>query len=160
MPGKGDFTTRFVDYLAVGSCVVKPPPRARLPVQLVDGVHVIYCAPDLSDLGDVCAQLVRDPETRETIAQNARDFFDQHLHRRRLAEHFAAEITDARGAIAKPVRRVAPVPRPSMSYRLVASPVLALILAAFLTFVALPEALGDRPYDPRPTRVAHEDIDR
>jgi glycosyl transferase family 1 len=138
MPGNGDLTTRLVDYLAVGACVVKRPPRARLPVHLVDGVHVVYCASNLSDLGDVCVQLVGDDESRETIARNARDFFDRHLHRRQLAERFVDEITDARGKRPQPVQRVQPVFRPSVRYRVALSPVVLLILAAFLTAVALP----------------------
>ncbi len=164
MPGKGDFTTRLIDYLAVGACVVKPPPRNRLPVELVDGVHVVYCQADLSDLGDVCAQLVRDEELRESIARNARAFFDSYLHRRQLAERYVDEITDAqaRAALAVPTvekrplakRRTAALAQSPGSPVLRASTRLVVVaLVLLLTLVALPEALGDHPFDPRPTRV-------
>ena len=160
MPGKGDFCTRLVDYLAVGACVVKPPPRARLPVQLVDGVHVVYCAPDLSDLADVCAQLVHDDQQRESIARNAREYFDRHLDRGRLAQRYVDEITDALGASGRLVRQHDPKhaanrqPRPIRSTRPLAL-LLATALLILLTLVALPEAFGDRPYDPRPSRALH-----
>ena len=109
MPGAGDLCTRLIDYLAVGVCVVGPAPKVRLPVELVDGVHIVYCASDLSDLADTCAQLVRDDGTRERIARNARDFFDRHLHRRRLGAYYAERITDAL------VLRIDPRPAPTAS---------------------------------------------
>jgi Glycosyl transferases group 1 len=157
MPGGGDFTTRLIDYLAVGACVVKPPPRARLPIRLVDGVHLVYCAPDLSDLGEVCAQLARDDETREAIARNASDFFDRHLHRRQIARRYLDAVTDLHAGTAE---RAAGTARPVASRRVAsrtavkAARVGAIaIAAAMLAFVVLPEALGDRPYDPRPSHV-------
>jgi hypothetical protein len=164
MPGQGDLTTRFLDYLAIGACVVKPPPQSRLPVRLVDGVHVPYCSRDLSDLGDVCAQLVRDDETRETIALNARDFFDRPLHRRQLAARYVDAITDARAeaqeqAVVQETPAFRPHParrpplatiRPAFRYASVA------VFAAILAFVALPEALGDHPYDARPSQLVRE----
>ncbi len=97
MPGGGDFCTRLVDAFAVGSCVVARPHGVRLPEPLVDGVQLVYCRADLSDLGDVCAELVRDDERREQIARNGRDYFDRHLHRRRLGEYYVAVLENANG---------------------------------------------------------------
>jgi hypothetical protein len=166
MPGNGDFCKRLIDYLAVGACVVKPPPHVRLPIRLIDGTHVVYCASDLSDLPDVCAQLVRDDETRESIARNARDFFDRHLDRRQLVQRYLDDITDAQAAVGRPTgttphcrttgreripqRRVGATRRPRVELRRIVAAAMILLL----TLVALPEALGDRPYDPRPSRVA------
>lgn len=101
MPNGGDLAFRLVDYLAVGACIVRPrrsvllPDAVTLHVPLVDGEHLAYCAPDLSDLGDVCARLVRDERQRETMARNARDFFDRYLHRRQLAAYYLHEICRA-----------------------------------------------------------------
>lgn len=92
MPGAGALCTRLIDYLAIGACVVGPRPAVRLPAPLIDGVHVVHCAPDLSDLGDICAQLVRDDETRERVARNARDYFERHLDRRRLGRYYVDQI--------------------------------------------------------------------
>lgn len=173
MPGAGDLCTRLVDYLAVGACVVGAPPSVRLPVRLVDGVHIVYCAPDLSDLGDICAELVRDDVERERIARNGRDFFDRHLHRRQLAAYHMTQVIHASATNAS---RSRPLSRriPAASERIALDEALALtcdlgrgagmrrpahvfsriaaaaILLVFL-FVALPEMLGDRPYDPKPS---------
>lgn len=97
MPGGGDLCTRLVDAFAVGSCVVARPHGVRLPEPLVDGVHLVYCRADLSDLADVCAELVHDDERRERIARNARAYFDNHLHRRRLGEYYVATLQNANG---------------------------------------------------------------
>jgi Glycosyl transferases group 1 len=92
LPGKGPLCFRLADYLAVGACVVGPPLAAQLHVPLVNGEHVINCSPDLSDLGEVCARLVRDRQERERIARNARDYFDRYLHRKQLAAYYLSEI--------------------------------------------------------------------
>lgn len=94
MPGGGDLCTRLLDYLAIGSCVVGPPPTVRLPIKLIDGEHIVYCASDLADLGEMCSQLVRDDQERERIARNAREFFDRYLHRRQLATYYISKVED------------------------------------------------------------------
>jgi hypothetical protein len=92
LPSNSDLTFRFVECLAIGSCVVGPPHRVRLPVPAVNREHVVHCASDLSDLGDVCAELVHDDRERDRIARNARDYFDRYLHRRQLAAYYLFEI--------------------------------------------------------------------
>jgi len=96
MPNGGDLTYRLVDYLAVGACVVRPRGVARLHVPPVDGEQIAYCEPDLSDLGDICAELVKDDARRERIARNARQYFDKYLHRRQLGSYYLFEICKAR----------------------------------------------------------------
>ena len=95
MPGAGALCTRLIDYLAVGACVVGPRPAARLPVPLVDGTHVVHCADDLSDLGDICAELVNDGAERERIARNGREYFDRHLNRRQLGSYYLTQMRSA-----------------------------------------------------------------
>jgi hypothetical protein len=175
LPGAGDLCTRLVDYLAVGACVVGPPQSTRLPIRLVDGVHLVHCAPDLSDLAEICAELVRDDEERERIARNARDFFDRYLHRRRLAAYYLEQAAHAGAATAsdrRPASRHIPAARerialdealvtqaarrrPNRRVRRAAPRLAALAAAAIMLFVALPEMLGDRPYDPRPSAWVH-----
>lgn len=159
MPGRGDLTFRLLDYLAVGSCVVSPPLSARLPAQLVEGEHIVYCKSDLSDLGDVCADLVRDDEERERIAGNARRFFDRHLHRRRLGAYYARKITAASDRVLDPEARR----RRRLHRRAIRVLAYAALLAVVLAdvFVVLPEKLGDRPYnalgnDSRPVAHRHD----
>lgn len=173
MPGSGALCTRLIDYLAVGACVVGPALDVRLPIQLVDGVHVVHCAPDLSDLGDICAELMRDRHERERIARNGRDFFDRYLHRRQLAAYYLTQVihaatTNASGS--RPVSRRIPraserialdealalhtrghvVTRPA---RRVLSHLAAATALLITLFVVLPETLGDWPYDPRPSAL-------
>jgi Glycosyl transferases group 1 len=99
MPGGGGLTFRLVDYLALGACVVRPRGRVGLHVPLVDGQHIAYCSADLSDLGDVCARLIRDDGERERIARNGRDYFDHYLHRRQLAAYYLSEICGRLAAV-------------------------------------------------------------
>lgn len=154
LPGAGDYCKRLLDYLAVGSCVVRPSPRVRLPVKLIDGEHIVYCARDLSDLGDVCSELVRDDRERERIARNAREFFDRYLHRRQMAAYYLSKVAEARqglldtetGRIGRPWQRSS---RSTVRIKRAA----AAAVAAISLLVVLPEALGDRPYDPRPSAV-------
>ena len=156
MPGHGDLCTRLVDYLAVGSCVVGPAPSVRLPVRLVDGEHLVYCRSDLSDLGDVCAQLVRDDAERERIARNAREFFDRYLDRRQLATYYVSKIVDAqRGSLDRETSRVGrPWQRRAARLTSIKRAAAAAAVAVAL-LVALPEMLGDKPYDPKPSSVLH-----
>ncbi|WP_224248442.1 glycosyltransferase [Hyalangium gracile] len=86
LPGVGGFGFPLMDCLAVGSCVVTARHDQRLPGGLVDGEHVIFVRPDLSDLVDTCARYVEDAPACERIARNARHFFDAYLHRRALAD--------------------------------------------------------------------------
>ena len=145
LPGAGDFTHRLVDYLAVGACVVRPAPSVRLPAQLVDGEHIVYCASDLSDLADVCAELVRDDEERERIARNAREFFDRNLHRDQLGAYYVRQIAAASDRELPPERK-----RRRRVVRRTIRTLAAVGLAALVlvdVFVVMPEKLGDRPYN-------------
>jgi hypothetical protein len=157
MPGKGELCPRLIDYLAVGACVVGPPPSNRLPVELVDGQHLVYCKRDLADLGDVCAQLVRDEQERERIARNAREYFDRHLHRHQLAAYYVREIGGAlrstehtleeRSLGVRRSRRLYTWARYRRPVRALACSLTAATVLAGL-FVAAPEKLADWPYNP------------
>lgn len=92
MPGNGDFCFRLVDYLAIGCTVVAWPHRTTFPVPLQDGVHLRYCREDLSDLADICAELVADPGQCRRLGASARDYFDRYLHRAQLASYYLSEI--------------------------------------------------------------------
>lgn len=97
MPNGGDLTMRLIDCLGIGSCVVRPEMIVDLHVPLVSGEHVAFCRRDLSDLGDLCARLVREKDERESIARGARDYFDRYLHRRQLAAYYLHEVARAWG---------------------------------------------------------------
>jgi Glycosyl transferases group 1 len=93
LPGNGDVTHRLPEYLGIGICVVRPRPLFEFPVPLEDGKHVVFCAPDLSDLVDVCARMASDHEAREAVARQARDYFDRYLHRDQLATYYLHTLT-------------------------------------------------------------------
>jgi len=44
------------------------PHATRMPVPLIDGEHIVYARPDLSDLEDLCAYYIEHREARERIA--------------------------------------------------------------------------------------------
>ena len=88
LPGKGDFCFRFVNYMAVGSCVIAYPHRTTLQVPLVPGKHLVYTKPDLSDLVELCEYYRRNVNEREEIARNAREFFDLYLHKDNLVRYY------------------------------------------------------------------------
>jgi hypothetical protein len=88
LPGNGPFCYRLVDYLAAGCCIVAYPHDAMLPAALVDGTHLVYVRRDLSDLVDVCADLLEDEPRRRRIGAAAACFFDEQLDYRRLAGYY------------------------------------------------------------------------
>ena len=88
LPGNGDLCFRLIDYLAVGSCVIRPKPRNKLHVPLVDGTHIIYTNDDFSDLVRLCNYYLQNDSEREKISQESRDFFDKYLHRKQLAAYY------------------------------------------------------------------------
>lgn len=94
MPGLGDFCFRLINYFAVGSCVVAYPQRTALHVPLVDRRHIVYCKEDLSDLVELCAYYVENDAERESIAENAREFFDLNLHKDNLVKYYLRTCLD------------------------------------------------------------------
>jgi hypothetical protein len=94
MPGLGDFCFRLINYLAIGSCIVAYPQRTALHVPLVDRKHIVYCREDLSDLVDLCAYFVENDAERESIANNAREFFDLNLHKDNLVKYYLRTCLD------------------------------------------------------------------
>jgi hypothetical protein len=64
-------------------------------VPLVDGEHLIYAQPDLSDLAPLCANLISDASERERLAANARDYFDRYLTPRQLGAYYVRSLLEA-----------------------------------------------------------------
>lgn len=94
LPGNGPFCHRLVDYLAIGACVVAPRHATNLHAELVDREHIVYCRDDLSDLVDLCAHYVENDREREAIGAGAANFFDEHLHPRRLAGYYLRTLDE------------------------------------------------------------------
>jgi hypothetical protein len=88
LPGYGAFCYRLVDNLAIGSCIVGPAPRSRLPVPLEDGVHMAFCRRDLSDLVERCTWYLEHEEERLRLVRGSREYFDRYLHREQLVDYY------------------------------------------------------------------------
>ena len=94
MPGLGPFCFRLINYLAIGACVVAYPHAAQMHVPLIDGEHIVYCKPDMSDLVELCAYYIEHDDEREAIARNAREYFDLNLHKDNLANYYLRTCLD------------------------------------------------------------------
>ena len=92
LPGYGPFCFRLIDYLAVGACIIAYPHHTRLPVPLIPGQEIVYCKEDLSDLTELCNYYITHEKEREAIAHRARNYFDHHLSRPKLASHYVNTI--------------------------------------------------------------------
>jgi hypothetical protein len=88
LPGNGDLCHRLIDYLAVGCAVVRPEPETVLHVPLVDGVHIRFADRDLSNLVEVCAELLLDDSQRNRLALAARDYHERYLRPDQLASYY------------------------------------------------------------------------
>lgn len=88
LPGNGDFCFRLIDYLAVGACIVGPRHGCLLHKPLEDGVHLAYCEPDLSNLVELCEHYLAQPEKRERMRVESREYFDRYLRPEQLAAYY------------------------------------------------------------------------
>jgi hypothetical protein len=87
LPGRGPFSCRFIEYLAVGACVIGPEHRTMLHVPLEDGVHVTFVRDDFSDLVEAAEGLLGDEERRHRLSRGAADYFDRYLRPEQLASY-------------------------------------------------------------------------
>ena len=88
LPGRGPFCFRLVDYLSIGSCIVAYPHETTFHPALVDGKHIAYCRPDLSDLVDICHYYLTHDRERQSMIAASREFFDTHLHKDCIAAYY------------------------------------------------------------------------
>jgi hypothetical protein len=88
LPGNGDMCHRLVDYLAVGCAIVRPEPETVLPVPLTDGVNVRFASRDLSNLVELCAELLDDDAGCNRMALAARDYHERYLRPEQLAGYY------------------------------------------------------------------------
>ena len=104
LPGSGDLCFRLVDCLAIGACTVRRKGETRLHVPLVAEENIAYCRDDVSDLVDVCAELLTDEPRRTRIANGAREYFDKYLAREQLAAYYLATTAEHTAGILTPER--------------------------------------------------------
>jgi Glycosyl transferases group 1 len=92
LPGQGPFCYRLVECLAMGCCIIGPRHKAQLPVPLRNGIEIIYCADDLSDLPELCWSYAQNDAKRAPIEAAAGEYFDAVLHPVRLAERYLSAV--------------------------------------------------------------------
>ena len=98
LPGQGPFCCRLVEGLAMGCFIIAARHAAEMPVKLRDGVEIVYCEEDLSDLADLCAEYADDESRRRPIEAAAASYFDEHLHPVRMAERYLRVVRDGPAA--------------------------------------------------------------
>lgn len=92
--GHGFLCARLVEYLSVGACIVAPRNPNRLIEPLIDGEHIAFVEPDLSDLVERCEYYLENEEERWAMVQRSRAYFDAHLHRDRVVEYYVRELLE------------------------------------------------------------------
>ncbi len=97
LPGNGDFCFRFIEYMAVGACIIGPPHSTTLYPALEDRKHVVYCKSDFSDLVDLCAHYLEHEDERNEIVENSVEYFDRYLNRRQLGAYYLHRVLEQMG---------------------------------------------------------------
>ncbi|WP_345992895.1 glycosyltransferase [Sulfurimonas sp. HSL-1716] len=67
--GGGWDTMRYWEVPAVGSLMITQKPQINIPHDFENGVHVVHCKDDLSDLVELCEYYLKNESERETMAQ-------------------------------------------------------------------------------------------
>lgn len=97
--GNGSLTFRLYELLALGCFVLAERIPVRiLPEEPVDGQHLVYFDPDLSNLVDLCRYYIENDEERASIAKRGYDFYWNRLTHCHIADHFLSrlkELSDA-----------------------------------------------------------------
>jgi hypothetical protein len=88
LPSYSPVTFRLIDYLAVGACIIGPIHQSRLHVPLLDGVHVVHCKSDYSDLEELCVYYLDHESERAALVERSAKFFDAYLKRDQLAAYY------------------------------------------------------------------------
>jgi glycosyltransferase involved in cell wall biosynthesis len=78
----------------MGCCIVAAPHRVEMPVELRDGVEIVYCNEDLGDLAELCATYAQHESRRAPIEAAAARYFDEHLHPVRMAERYLRVVRE------------------------------------------------------------------
>lgn len=98
LPGTGPLCMRFVEYLAVGACVVARRHGVRLPGEVGDGTHLVYWSGGPDEAVRACQELLEDEARRQVMEKSAREFFDRYLHRDQLSAYYISMVLAAAGA--------------------------------------------------------------
>jgi len=92
LPGNGEICFRLIDYLCLGCPIVSVKNNVVFPEPLVDGEHLLFCKKDLSDMLDLCQEVLANQELRNRLSNGAKNYFDSYLHREQLTCFYLSEI--------------------------------------------------------------------
>jgi len=87
LPGRGPLCFRFVEYLAMGSCIVGWRQGIKFPGPLSDGVQHV-AVDDTPTMIQQCAELLANGQRRRSLGDAARQYFDTYLHRDQLGAYY------------------------------------------------------------------------
>ena len=90
--GNGWLTFRLPEIFRAGGFCISQPLRNVLVPEPRDGEEIVYCAPDFSDLVELCHHYIDRHQERKRIAQNARAFYELHWSTNAIAEYFLKEL--------------------------------------------------------------------
>ena len=79
------------EYLAMGKTIISTPLTNPMPGNFENGIHYIEC-PSVDALPDIIERLRNDKELRQKLAVNARKYFMDYLHPRRVIERIIKAI--------------------------------------------------------------------
>lgn len=84
-PGQAPYTYRLPEAMALGTVVVCAPPACAFPEPLQNGMHYVAMKEDVSDVVEICAELLKDQERMARISGNAMTFFDRNFSPQSIA---------------------------------------------------------------------------
>jgi hypothetical protein len=102
-PGNGPLCFRFIDYLAMGCCVIAYPHQIQMPSPLVHGEHLLYMKPDMSDLPELVEFLLGNPRLRKRLADNASRYFDGTLASGVLGRYYRENVAGLKNFKSTPI---------------------------------------------------------
>lgn len=95
VPGQGPTSYRLAEGMALGVPVVAARPRQRFPSPLVDRDHYLRIRDDASDVAEVCAAALAEPELLEHVGRQAARYFDLNLSVEATARRMIRMIAQA-----------------------------------------------------------------
>jgi len=83
---------KLSEQLALGKLIISEKLVNQLPVDLEDKKNIVFMKTDLSDLEDLVTYYLENEREKRKIEKNARIYFDEYMHPRKIVEHYLKVI--------------------------------------------------------------------